>query len=64
MKIPGWRVIHLHHPKHKLEIKRYQYRVVLVLGGVALYYVHHMWPEYEIHAVLALHYMVTFDPTA
>ena len=43
---------------------RAQYRAMLLLGGAALYIVHMHAPEYEINVVLALHGMVTLDPTA
>lgn len=45
------------------RITKRQYRAMLLLGGVLLYFVHHHCESYEINVVLLLHAMVTLDPT-
>lgn len=64
MKLPGWRIIHLHCPKQRLKVKRMHMRILLTCGGLGLLWFHHYMPEHETTWAVALNACFALDPTA
>lgn len=50
-------------PVRRVKIRKFHYRILLVVGGVVIYCAHVYFPEFEIHVVVAVNTMFALDPT-
>ena len=59
----GFKFVHLHHPIHKVKVKRFHYRLLLIMSSGAILWVHYKAPDFEAHSALLVNLLFAVDPT-